>query len=424
MEKISRWMKNCSKQHRLCAQASQPPQLPSRVLEIISPETLRLHVAQPSEVANYACLSHCWGDTQLIQTTTTSLDAHTKNIPWAELPKTFQHAVHVTAKLSLRYLWIDSLCIVQNDKEDWRHEGSKMAQIYMNSYITIAATASKDSSQGLFRVHGHEHAPKTHQLQGQNLLKYDVHVRKPLPHFNNKSMRTKGEQDYFPLLQRGWVHQERLLSPRVVHFGPEEVLWECLNTTTCECQCWPMNNNETKTGTMDIALLSHKEGLYSAFRKHEVNEQWCQIVSQYSQMKLTFERDIFPALQGIAGAFSRVKECAYYAGLWEDSLILDLTWSSSRKNPGVRPQTWRAPSWSWASIVGEVFYWNSYLRKPCVTVLSVEVTPVGSDPFGEITSASLTLAGFALSVTLVYDSEVEFSIYYTRVMKKENCLQS
>jgi hypothetical protein len=387
-------------QHQLCEQAFQPPQLPSRVLEIIGPETLRLHAAQPSEVANYACLSHCWGDKQPIQTTTTSLDAYTKNIPWAELPETFKHAVHVTAELGLRYLWIDSLCIVQDDKEDWRFEGSKMSQIYMNSYITIAATASKDSSEGLFRDHGHEHATKTHQFRDETLREYDVHVRKSLPHFQTGDCPTEEEGSQFPLLQRAWVYQERLLSPRVVHFGPEELLWECLDTTTCECQCWKVWL--TKAELMDKAMLGRREGLDSVSQKHNVNKPWWWIVSQYSQHKLKFEGDIFPALQGIAKTFFKVKGSAYYAGLWEDSLIHGLTWSCSTYTQGVRPQTWRAPSWSWAYIVGPVIYTHAQeaLHETFATLLSVEVTPVGSDSFGEIASASLTLAGSALSVTL------------------------
>jgi hypothetical protein len=187
----------------------------------------------------------------------------------------------------------------------------------------------------------------------------------------------------------------------VVHFGPEELLRECLNTTTCECQCWSVNDSETKTGTMDIALLGHKTGVNSTLRR--VNMQWRNIVQRYSKKKLKFEGDIFPALQGIAKVFSKVKGCAYYAGLWEDTLVEDLIWHRSPFTPpGVRPQTWRAPSWSWASIKGPVFYWNKKegFKTIYVTVLSVEVTPVGSDSFGEIADATLTLAGSAVPVTL------------------------
>jgi hypothetical protein len=146
-----------------------------------------------------------------------------------------------------------------------------------------------------------------------------------------------------------------------------------------------------------------REGTHSTFQQREVDIQWRNIVERYTRKEMKFEGDIFPALQGIARSFSQMKGCHYYAGSWEDSLILDLMWSSSRNVPS-RPQTWRAPSWSWASIVGPVFYWNNYLRKPCVTVLSVEVTPVGSDPFGEIASATLTLAGSAVSGTLDFSS--------------------
>ena len=98
----------------------------------------------------YAALSHCWGISPIIKTTKASFDTFTKCIETEKLSRVFRDAVSVTRGLGLRYLWIDSLCIIQDDAGDWKAEAANMAQVYSRAFVTIAACAASDGSWGLF----------------------------------------------------------------------------------------------------------------------------------------------------------------------------------------------------------------------------------------------------------------------------------
>ncbi len=109
----------------------------------------RLHVSHDQK-AQYTALSHCWGALKPLTTTGSSLEQRKQGIEWSSLPKTFRDAIHVTHSLGIKYLWIDSLCIVQDDSVDWEVESAKMASIYSQSFITIAATAAVNGSEGCY----------------------------------------------------------------------------------------------------------------------------------------------------------------------------------------------------------------------------------------------------------------------------------
>jgi hypothetical protein len=129
-------------------------QLPDRVLDLGEPGTPEdsvVHLYESrGEIAAYICLSHCWGKSQHITTELSTLSARKAKITWNELPKNFQNAIVFTRGLHIRYIWIDSLCIIQNDPTDWSKQASKMPEIYENAYVTLAATFSSDSSTGCF----------------------------------------------------------------------------------------------------------------------------------------------------------------------------------------------------------------------------------------------------------------------------------
>ncbi len=106
------WLKDCTASHDACQRYVRPSKLPRRVVEIIGPNDVKLRV-DSTELAHYACVSHCWGGDDFIQTTRTNLSAHMKSIPWESLTVTFQHAIDTSYRLGIRYVWIDSLCILQ-----------------------------------------------------------------------------------------------------------------------------------------------------------------------------------------------------------------------------------------------------------------------------------------------------------------------
>jgi hypothetical protein len=137
-----------------------------------------------------------------------------KNITWEELPSLFQQAFEFTYWLDVKYLWIDSLCILQDDKEDWSHEGMKTAGIYANAKLTLAAICAEDSAGKMFyNVNEREIRVKVDGLESIGVTD-EICVRIAPPH----ALETA------PSLRRAWVFQERILSPRYLHFLSFELI--------------------------------------------------------------------------------------------------------------------------------------------------------------------------------------------------------
>lgn len=244
----SRVIKNCLETHHACNPPSTS-EYPSRLLEISrstnSQSEFSVRLVDVNELpkplsSGYVCLSHRWGETQSLKTETNTLRSHARGIPWQSLPPTYQDAIHFTQRLNLHYLWIDSLCIVQDDEREWRHESVRMAAIYRNAFLTLAASKANDDRGGCYS--GGIGRDRDYVIKAASAADSTsrVYVREMLPHFSTSGSRDSAVSREFPLLDRGWVYQERLLSPRVLYFGTKELLWECREFRTCQCQeRWP-----------------------------------------------------------------------------------------------------------------------------------------------------------------------------------------
>jgi len=159
-----KWLKTCVMKHGALCPAiftpAGPPKLPLRVIDIVARESQDVRLVETDgQVGHYACLSHCWGDKQPLRTTLDpdTLSLYKKGIRWGSLPRTFQEAIIVARPFDFQFLWIDSLCILQDDIQDWRVQSALMAEIYRNAVVTIAGSASSGAYQGLFRTADTEH---------------------------------------------------------------------------------------------------------------------------------------------------------------------------------------------------------------------------------------------------------------------------
>lgn len=143
---ISTWIKDCQDSHSACRSSKFSGTLPTRVIDVGSPDGgTPLHLCDTNgQAGDFIALSHCWGGRQPLELTKENADPLKSCVPWAKLPNTFQDAIAVTRMLGLRYIWIDSLCIIQNDAQDWEREAAKMALIFESAYLTIAATAASN----------------------------------------------------------------------------------------------------------------------------------------------------------------------------------------------------------------------------------------------------------------------------------------
>ncbi|KAE9374107.1 HET-domain-containing protein [Stipitochalara longipes BDJ] len=348
--RIHSWLTTCSSdQHARCSKG-EPTSLPKRVLDVSS-ETVRLYETR-GELAKYACLSHCWGKQQIITTTKANISQNLQAISWDALSRTFQDAVTCARRLGLKYLWIDSLCIVQDMRSDWVDPSPLMADYYSKAYITIAATASVDSAGGLFR--------KWPQFEFTGIttegLPSQVIVRRMPEHLFESFVL-----DLFPLLSRAWVYQERLLSTAVLHFGPQELSWECKETSICECGFASAHKPISQQRVMLGRKIKPSELLLNCVGDTEAlcrSSLWHRMVSDFAGLELTKYSDRLPAIAGLAKILKPFKKSSpplplYAYGIWADSAIVDLCWYTGRPD---RHDKLELPSWSWAAVSMGVGY--------------------------------------------------------------------
>lgn len=300
-------------------------------------------------------------------------------IPWRTLPKTFQDAITVTRQMGVQYLWIDSLCILQGDKTDWDLHVSLMGSIYENSFFTIAAADARDSRGGCFLRHDHKqvrvsigddyaiHARPSPELQGFDERWADGANHAPA-HWRHCSVGPQEISDQkaptTKLEDRCWAFQERLLSPRTLHFSRYELAFECRESIRCECtkqETRPSRHLKSLFKGLSQLSLSVPRGRSA----EAIRNQWFDIVESYSRRTLTFPTDRLPALAGIATQFASHHRITsrYCAGLWElegeEHIIHSLLWRTflgfnPHAHPNRRCDEYLGPSWSWVSILGTV----------------------------------------------------------------------
>ncbi|KAE8451661.1 hypothetical protein EG329_003118 [Mollisiaceae sp. DMI_Dod_QoI] len=319
------------------------------------------------------------------------------------MPRTFRETIELTRLLGAQYLWIDSLCIIQDSREDWLHESSIMGEVYAHGALNIAATVAVDGDGGIF-----SHAPGEDQWipllissrlwsnshQNDNVRDYVIY-----PEFDPEFPEVwKNVVEETPLGERGWVLQERILSPRVLHFAENQCFWECCQETAAEL--FPK-----ETFRHDGFL---KQIIISVPPDHEIFENnqavlytyWDALIEKYSRCDLTFESDKLVAFAGLAQRACRqlgLDPKDYMGGLWRPKIAQGLLWHPAQYDPRRRGVTGRGPSWSWTSREGTVYTFSEdqYLwgSENChITILDYEMLHDGH-PFGQVSGGRLRLRG-------------------------------
>jgi hypothetical protein len=385
---LKRWIEICDRTHGCMSKSL--PLLPKRILKI-SGDDVVLYLRPNREHARYTTLSHTWGSNTNFTLTVDkegkegTLSSFIKGIPWIDIPKTFQDAIIISRELGIEYIWIDSLCIIQNDKQDWEEQSREMRPIYGNSWLNIAAADSIDSQGGCFRT---GNADQKHPLrrvpQDPNMVVMDqpVGTHKDFSTINRTDLTSP------PLLQRGWVFQERLLPSRVIYYMQDELRWECNEMADCQC------------GGMSI-LIRFKPYYHGSMRGLEdpMPFVWIKTIERYSWLKFTYpEKDRIIALAGIAKEVlnhGRVGE--YLAGHWMQDLSSQLYWSVIDDNCR-RPTQYFAPSWSWLSVLGAIEHSKIEFRGQKPSQIDVQITAASCQPSGEqalerITSGEIVITG-------------------------------
>lgn len=214
------WLEYCQHRHYMC-RIDRNPELPLRLIDVSGDEP-RLRVFDGGERGEYVCLSHRWGPSGTTFTTTqATLQERLQGIPESQLPPTFRDAVVFTRRLGYRYIWIDSLCIIQDSSADWENEAGKMGPYYQNAIVTISALQGQGPESGL----GFD--PRAVATTSVDLSDCKVWCRRidPPLSYRHWTGLVPGTADV--LLTRGWTMQESLLTPRILFFTKTQLVWHC-----------------------------------------------------------------------------------------------------------------------------------------------------------------------------------------------------
>lgn len=375
------WTKRCIAEHEHCrpSTSSAPKDfVPTRLLDVTDNRVKlvesRVNIL-PGADRTFVALSHCWGLNPIIRTLKENYNEHLQGIPEAKLSQTFRDAVHATRKLGFKYIWIDSLCIKQDDGGDWAREAETMCDVYQSAILTIAAAHASGGEVGCFA-----------QRDGLLLLPFYIEVPVPDPVQTIRIQWSSygrvaeiGGGDPF-LYGRAWVLQEQLLSPRMLIFDGVQMRWECLTMHGSEGSIMSgvsrhgLHYKHIRSGIMenteyfDRPSTSDIDATFWALMKHQF---WCHIIMDYTHRSMTKSKDRLVAIAGIANALRRHTKSEYWAGLWSDFFAIGLLWHiphndekivASQKgfdldeNKKVRHEKPLAPSWSWASLTVPVAY--------------------------------------------------------------------
>ncbi|KAK3615313.1 hypothetical protein LTR56_026669 [Elasticomyces elasticus] len=390
---MRRWIQDCEDNHPLCQQLKPSTRsLPTRLIHLgDTSDTIKpvLHYSASLPAGTkYTTLSHCWRGLTFLRLLLGNESAFRDAIPVLELSKTFKEAMEVTRRLGVPYIWIDSLCIIQDSEEDWRQEAARMGEVYQGSYCNIAATAAKDGRDGLFRKRTLLDVEPCRVQAAWAPPRNGTYFSKATYFCRDLGSWGSEVQDTL-LLSRGWVSQEVVLARRTLHFGRKQVSWECVDKRACET--YPDRVPTTNKPALHPASLD----LESIFRYYDgkfiEHELWKMVVQAYSRCDLTFKtKDKLVAISGLAQNLGLPPD-TYLAGLWRRGLEEQILW---RVPKGERPcvptgtAEYRAPTWSWASVDGPVF-----LKVPTLKALAhvnIDILNAGtelvdaSQPFGQV----------------------------------------
>ncbi|KAI0893396.1 heterokaryon incompatibility protein-domain-containing protein [Annulohypoxylon nitens] len=410
------WLKTCREQHHTCLERDIA-KLPTRIIDVGSgenPNILRI-VHSNGAVGQYVILSHCWGGKVSHILNEETSEEYQLRLPFDDLPANFRDAITVTRQLGIRYLWIDSLCILQDSKPDWENESKKMGEYYRCSTLMISASASEKSTRGFL----------IHEQEDSNLkpVKLGVYPNSDDSHQVTVERLTHKREDlYFlstegPLASRGWTLQEELLSPRHLYYGRRQMYWKCLNGENS------VEGVPSREGfpQFDMTLMSSifYQGLLREVKQPpvigmgELLSIYYKLVQMYSARKLTYDSDKLPAFSGLAQRIATALPGQYLAGLWSCEISSGLDWYNAGD---ARPvNKYRAPSWTWAAMNEQIHFigcpigvkWESKIQ-----LLGHDM--VYRDPsntYGEVTTGHITVQGYTKPLFRSSEIDAKAGVY-------------
>ena len=352
---------------------------------------------------SYATLSYCWGATMPPGSVTTqnNIAKRLKRLEVSSLPRTLQDAFTVTRQLGIRYLWVDALCIIQDDPNDWAIEAAKMASIYDNCLVSIAVELGSDCTAGFL-----SHTPEQEDFCIDRLIKIpnqlksgkvsNLYIWTPIicGCFYDRTIDSLKKT---ALSKRGWTYQERYLAPRILHFIGAQIVWECRAVYGVSLERGSslddtiLHRSPSTFGDVAMIKNQHENIQY----REELREHWYNdIIPEISRRKLSQKSDKLPAISGIAKRFGQRLVDTYFAGLWLGDIVYGLSWTNG--TPAEYPGFYRAPTICWSSVDGDVHYPG--VPRDTLThyvhLVDHRIDFQGPDSFGCVTGGWIKIVGY------------------------------
>ena len=401
------------------------PDLPRRVIEVSPCESTPccLYQSQEGERAEYAALSYCWGaGAQQVTTTSSNITDHFTALPNG-LGRTILDAIYVCRKIGIRFLWVDALCIIQDDDDDKLDQIARMGSIYKCSTLTIVAACAEKVTDGFLRTDFLEWEASQSMPRPESLphLKLPVFINESA--FGTTYLRLENLDTTYapeePVFKRGWTFQELMLSPRALIFDSRHItlkspgfafkpLVETHVPFQTECPELPAAVFDKIDEKSDFRT-SKKSNIRSlAYEQYRI---WSQVIEEYSGRNFTFFTDRLPALAGLASELARVWDDIYLAGLWRRTVIQHLAWHmsshGSQRWNGLSKDVNRTkrsgcPSWSWVAVPYPITLSSMMSRSVDAKLVSHDVQLASQEsPFGQVKSARISLDARIVSVAEV-----------------------
>ncbi|KAL7786937.1 heterokaryon incompatibility domain-containing protein [Trichoderma afarasin] len=364
-------IKNCmnpKNPHKHC-QYSRDTVLPLRVLDVGQPgdphPTVKLRINDMDTRAKYLALSYCWGKqldpaARPLQLQRENLNQLVAGIELKSLQQSIQDAIYATRKLGFQYLWVDALCIIQDCDKDKETEISRMASIYKNASVTLAASTSENAAHGFLTQKKQPYCP-------------DYEVRVPMA--NNVTgtvyLSTGPYEPDHPLDKRGWTLQEFMLSSRMLIFSDYELLWQCKEMDLRSVSARGLEYLQLLESLPWIVFDNGAEPFYGSDETEKLY-LWKTIVGQYTARELTNAGDKLNAVMGITSELETLWRDINIYGLWKEWFIDLLAWHKPDIEREEGRNLKRAPSWSWASLDGVVAYEGSITEDAKVKLLTIQ----------------------------------------------------
>ncbi|KAI1747616.1 heterokaryon incompatibility protein-domain-containing protein [Xylaria castorea] len=366
---IHDWLTDCRLSHSHCNIApSLQGQHASRFIELSKHNgSLDVRLVGNRGVGEYVALSHCWGGIDIAcKTTRINIMKYMEQISYNSLPKTFQEAFNVARALQIPHLWIDSLCIIQDDQEDWETEAAKMMKVYQGATLTISATSAKSSLDGL---------GITQSLNPSFRFNTDDGGGTQWSLFSEATSNLIWGFGNLPVQSRGWILQEQTLSQRILHFTHDEMIWQCHHSIELESGRYHSEYSHGTEGSWTGKSKMLQSGLWQPITPTYIplrenasygptmlsnsNENmWWSLVVAYCQRSLTNCRDVFAAMAGVTQLHEERCADVPVLGLWRQKLVFWLIWERGpiaeskpkQVSHAEEVHTQRLPSWTWMSL--------------------------------------------------------------------------